>query len=161
MNSSNIIKYIFITVTLTIIIIGLITIVYNEITKPETFKLQERTKYEIYKLLNNNIIKETFNIFEPKTRNEFNTILNKYDNDYGNTNNMQLYKSINDENVIDYLENKYSSLVNKNIAMETYMERKNKQLEQELNSKLDDLDLIDIGIKSKIYFSSKKNIDTI
>lgn len=157
---NNITKYIFFSITIIIIIIGLITIFYNEITKPETFKLQERTKYEIYKLLNNNIIKETFNIFEPKTRNEFNLILNKYDNNYIN-NNMHLQKPIDGDNIIDYLENKYSSLVNKNIEMEQYMERKNKQLELELNSKLDDLDLIDIGIKSKIYFSSKKNIDTI
>jgi hypothetical protein len=159
MNNNNYIKYIFFSITIIVIIIGLISIFYNEITKKETFKLQERTKHEIYKLLNNGILKETFNIFEPNTRNEFNNILNKYDNSY--INDMHLQTPVDGENIINYLENKYSSLVNKNIEMEQYMERKNKQLESELNSKLDDLDLIDIGIKSKIYFSSKKNIDTI
>ena len=157
------IQYIFISIICIVIIIGIITIFYNELSDNEGFKLQERTKNEIYKLLKNNIIKinEPFtNIFEPNTRNEFNDMLNKYNYNSDIINN-NIQQPIDGDNIIEYLENKYSSLVNKNIEMEQYMERQNKKLEQDLNNKLNDLELIDIGVKSKIYFSSKKNIDTI
>lgn len=90
-----------------------------------------------------------FNIFAPKLNNDYKNLFDSYgDNLYSDN-----VEQVNGVNTLDYLKNNHMSYLNRNIALQKYIDDTNLRLSNILNNKIEDLQLIKLAKDSKQYYT--------
>jgi hypothetical protein len=92
---------------------------------------------------------EDINIFEPHIKMDYQKLFKSYGKNLYNDN----LESINGVNIIDYLKNYNMSIINKNNDLQTFIDKESLKLEQILDTKMEDLELIKLNKDSSYYYT--------
>ena len=90
-----------------------------------------------------------FNIFAPKLNNDYKNLFDSYGENLYSDN----VEQVNGVNTLDYLKNNHMSYLNRNIALQKYIDDTNLRLSNILNNKIEDLKLVKLAKDSKKYYT--------
>jgi hypothetical protein len=95
-----------------------------------------------------------FNIFNPHIKMDYQKLFKSYgDNLYNDD-----LEAIDGVNVIDYLKNYHMSLLNKNTDLQTFIDKESIKMENILDTKMEDLELIKLNKDSMRYYTFKDQV---
>lgn len=92
-----------------------------------------------------------FNIFNPHIKLEYQNLFKSYGKNLYNDN----LESIDGVNAIDYIKNYHMSLLNKNNELQDFIDKESIKMEEILDTKLEDLELIKLNKDSMMYYTFK------
>lgn len=95
-----------------------------------------------------------FNIFNPHIKMDYQKLFKSYGDNLYNDN----LEAIDGVNVIDYLKNYHMSLLNKNTDLQTFIDKESIKMENILDTKMEDLELIKLNKDSMRYYTFKNKV---
>lgn len=98
---------------------------------------------------NNTTTEFDFDIFSPHIKMEYQNLFKSYGKNLYDDN----LESIDGVNVIDYLKNYHMSLLNKNNELQSYIDKESIKMENILDTKMEDLELVKLNKDSITYFN--------
>ena len=110
-------------------------------------------KFNDFDYKGNNIDKYNFNIFSPHLKYDYEKLFNSYGKNLY-SDNLQFFDGVS---VIDYLKNFNLALINKNNELQTYIDKNNMEMSNDLNTKISDLELLDLAHESLKYYTFLDN----
>lgn len=90
-----------------------------------------------------------FNIFNPHIKMEYQKLLKSYGKNLYDDN----LESIDGVSVIDYLKNYHMSLLNKNTELQDFIDKESIKMEEILDTKMEDLELVKLNKDSMMYYT--------
>lgn len=92
-----------------------------------------------------------FNVFGPHIGMDYQNLFKSYGKNLYNDD----LEAIDGVNTLDYLKNYHMSILNKNTELQSYIDKESLKLEQVLDTKMEDLELVKLNKDSMIYYTFK------